>query len=1073
MIHRGAAGVTFNEVLFENNEANSPSDTYGGGGMMLWGGTVTLTDVVFKDNKAVRRGGGIFSGSTGTLNLNRVSFIGNTATVYGGALGQETGTSTIHNAVFSNNKVIGTAANNNGGAVYIAAGTSTITNATFSNNNIAYVSAATVSGGALYRAGGTTIISNSIFWGNTRGGGLFDQIAGAGTGAVTYSDIQGGFTGTANLDVNPSFVDATNHDLHLNSNSALINKGDNAKVSAIPYDRDGHLRVFDTTVDIGAYEYQSSVLSISSNSLSAAQRGVLYNHQLTASGGSGSYTWSLSSGTLPAGITLNNAGLLSGYPLIMGTYTFEVKASDGILTGVKSFSVQVTDGTARIYVKADATGNNTGSSWSNALIDLKTAIAQSSAGDEIWVAKGVYSPGSLNTSSFTLKEGVKIYGGFAGTETAVSQRAAGANGCFTINESVLDGQDINFHVVFNNAALSEATLLDGFTITRGNANSTGASGYGGGIYNSVATVKATFANLVLRNNKANIYGAGIYNAGVAVFNNLLIENNVVNGGTSMYGGGVYNTGVAASFNKITFQNNTAAVGGGLYTIADITIGNSLFEGNKATANGGGMVNAIGVSTLTDVVFKQNLALSTTSGGFHNAATTILNRVSFIANESVQHGGGMYSVAGSAALNNVVFSRNKVTGTTSSSYGGGMYNASGISTLTNVTFSNNSTAVATLSGGALYRAAGTVNVYNSIFWGNTRGAGLADQVGGTVTISNSLVQGGYAGSNNLAANPNFENASFDDLRLKNGSLAIDAGNNANTNTDKDIAGNIRTIGNAVDMGAYENPVGAGVDAITIMPASIAVQSKGVPFSQQLTVSGNTGAVSWEVSTGSIPPGMVFNTSTGSLSGTPTFAGTYTFVISATDGSIIGNRQYTFEVAPAPTRFYVKESATGINNGTTWTNAFNKLQSALGMAKDGDEIWVSKGNYSPAAHVDSAFAMVSGVKIYGGFAGTETALSQRTADANGRFTINESVLDGQDISYHVIFNSSPLSETTILDGFTATRGNAASTGGSGYGGGIYNSVATVKAIFANLVIRNNKANIYGAGIYNVGVAVFNNL
>ena len=74
------------------------------------------------------------------------------------------------------------------------------------------------------------------------------------------------------------------------------------------------------------------------------------------------------------------------------------------------------------YVKSDASGKNDGSSWENAFTDLQSALGSSDC-PEIWVATGTYKPtsGTDRTASFVLKNGVAIYGGFAGTETDMSR----------------------------------------------------------------------------------------------------------------------------------------------------------------------------------------------------------------------------------------------------------------------------------------------------------------------------------------------------------------------------------------------------------------------------------------------------------------------------------------------------------------------------------------------------------------------------------------------------------------------------------------------------------------------------
>jgi hypothetical protein len=88
------------------------------------------------------------------------------------------------------------------------------------------------------------------------------------------------------------------------------------------------------------------------------------------------------------------------------------------------------------YVKANATGN--GSSWSDASGDLQAMINASNAGDQIWTSAGVYRPNrpannlttiSINNrdNAFVLKEGVKVYGGFAGGETSLAARNIAQN----------------------------------------------------------------------------------------------------------------------------------------------------------------------------------------------------------------------------------------------------------------------------------------------------------------------------------------------------------------------------------------------------------------------------------------------------------------------------------------------------------------------------------------------------------------------------------------------------------------------------------------------------------------------
>ena len=143
------------------------------------------------------------------------------------------------------------------------------------------------------------------------------------------------------------------------------------------------------------------------------------------------------------------------------------------------------------------------------------------------------------------------------------------------------------------------------------------------------------------------------------------------------------------------------------------------------------------------------------------------------------------------------------------------------------------------------------------------------------------------------------------------------------------------------------------------------------------------------------------------------------------------------AAAQSRFYVDDTANGANDGTSWTDAFTDLQSAIAAASDGSEIWVATGTYRPSPIGDrtAAFWPGPGQKLYGGFAGIETALDQRA----GLF--DQTVLsgdlagdDGPDFAHrsdnteHILtFEFGTFGAT--LDGFTIRGGHAAQSVGGG--------------------------------------------
>ncbi|MFH0896137.1 MAG: T9SS type A sorting domain-containing protein [Bacteroidota bacterium] len=158
---------------------------------------------------------------------------------------------------------------------------------------------------------------------------------------------------------------------------------------------------------------------------------------------------------------------------------------------------------------------------------------------------------------------------------------------------------------------------------------------------------------------------------------------------------------------------------------------------------------------------------------------------------------------------------------------------------------------------------------------------------------------------------------------------------------------------------------------------------------------------------------------------------------------------------PTVYYVDASkVTGLNNGSSWMDAYLTIQSALDVSVSGDQIWVAAATYYPTKEVGGAgvryrtFELKSGISVYGGFAGTETSLGQRNVLSNTTILsgdIGLAVADWNNFAsagwndnvQHVI---SAISTGTlwalpaIIDGFTV-KGGYASGAGSNYGGGIY--------------------------------------
>lgn len=145
------------------------------------------------------------------------------------------------------------------------------------------------------------------------------------------------------------------------------------------------------------------------------------------------------------------------------------------------------------------------------------------------------------------------------------------------------------------------------------------------------------------------------------------------------------------------------------------------------------------------------------------------------------------------------------------------------------------------------------------------------------------------------------------------------------------------------------------------------------------------------------------------------------------SDMGAYEFRGEVCGTSERLYVDIDANGLENGSSWINAYSDLQDALAEARSCEtvkEIWIAEGTYFPSqtGNPDDIFRLVSEVSVYGGFSGGETDLSQRDWQANetilsGFIDCNEANSDC-DARSDVVVIGEDLAEGTIIDGFTVT-------------------------------------------------------
>ena len=228
---------------------------------------------------------------------------------------------------FYNNTLVSTRTGNT-----VALRLSTIDESCDARNNIFYVTGAGTTF-ALLAETGTLSLSNN--WAKTGWRNSFESpFTGVVTGGSTF------VTGT-----NPGFVDVANQNFRLVSNGQSVNAGTTLSPDVLPLNdltrqyvlhQMGEVRPVNGALDIGAYEFANvSPVQILTASLPDPIRLRFYFQSVQASGGSGNYIWSVSSGQLPPGLALDaNTGVIRGAVRLKGNWSFTITAQDAQNAGV-------------------------------------------------------------------------------------------------------------------------------------------------------------------------------------------------------------------------------------------------------------------------------------------------------------------------------------------------------------------------------------------------------------------------------------------------------------------------------------------------------------------------------------------------------------------------------------------------------------------------------------------------------------------------------------------------------------------------------------------------------------------
>jgi hypothetical protein len=600
--------------LTQSSVSKNTATSVGGG--ISSGGIVSLTQSTVSGNKAFEDGGGIYNGNN--LKLTNSTVSNNTsndgAGIYnGGTIGPfSIGITTLTNSTVSGNKAF-----EDGGGIYSLSSLELI-NSTITNNTADSNSDGFGNGGGVFSndndgyTSPSAIVSNSIIADNfdkSTSGDINSDVYGS-----TFSDLgnnlignQTGstsFTTSTLVGTNASPIDPKLGLLQNNGGSTLtysllagspaINGGNNSLVtSSVNTDQRGagFNRIFDSTVDIGAYEVQSpitplpvntdTVVTNTNDSGAGSLRQALLNANATAGADTITFVGSVFTDATPDIITLTSGELtITDDVTIVGTGASQLTISGNNASSVFEIAGAGTDVNIDGLKIANANDVIYGSIFldSNATLNLTNSTVSGNQG----AVGGIFNKGNLSLTNTTVfgNKGSSLGGGIFNTGTlSLTNSTVSGNTAYIYRLFYAYGGGI-----FNTGSLK----ITGSTVSNNSAYAEGLAyrgpnpypSYGGGIYNS-GTVDIT-ASTISGNYAED--GGGVFNDGTFSLTNSTVSDNIVD----TKAGGIYNNKGTLTLTNDTIANNQARGGygsdgenGGVFNESDgtVIVANTIIAGN--------------------------------------------------------------------------------------------------------------------------------------------------------------------------------------------------------------------------------------------------------------------------------------------------------------------------------------------------------------------------------------------------------------------------------------------------------------------------------------------------------------
>lgn len=624
-------------------------------------------------------------------------------------------------------------------------------------------------------------------------------------------------------------------------------------------------------------------ITVSPTTLTDATAGAAYNQTISASGGTTPYSYAVTAGALPTGLTLSNMGALAGTPTESGTFSFTVTATDSTTpaaTGDRAYMLVVNpptitlapasliNGTAAVAYSAtfSASGGNGAYSYAMTAGSLPAGVTFDAATATISgtpTASGTFNftieatdqttPAGSGSQAYSLViaaptitlNPTTLTNGMAGTAYSQTLSASGGNGAYTY---ALTAGNLPTGVTFDaaSATISGTPTASGtFNFTIGATDQTTPAGSGSQAYSLViAPPTITISPTTLPDGAVTAAYSQTITAtgGIGTYTYSVTAGTLPRGLTLSSGGEISGTPTASgAFNftvSVTDQTTPAATGSRAYTLTiappTITLSpTTLPDGAVTVAYSQTITAAGGVGSYTYGISAGALpgGLTLSSGGAITGSPTASGTFNFTVSATDQ--------------------------TSPAATGTQAY------TLT-ITAPTLTLSPATLPNGTAGFA------YSQLLIGS----------GGIAPYSFAVTGGGLPAGYTLASDGTLsgtENAT--------GSYTFTV-----TLSDSTTPTATTSLNYTLDI---------VLPVLTLSPASLAGSLPNVAYSQTFSALNGVAPYTYAHTGGTLPDGLTFDAATATLAGTPTTVGVYTFTIDVSDGvGATTSVTYTMAITPTP-------------------------------------------------------------------------------------------------------------------------------------------------------------------------------